>query len=461
MTVKIPARPFLRRGHFLTICQAMLMLGPGGVAVQAFAESESVYAELDRRVTGVNPKVVAWRRDIHEHPELGLQETRTAALVATHLRGLGLDVREGVGGTGVVGVLRGAMPGKVVALRADMDALPVTEMTDLPFKSRVRTQWNGQEVGVMHACGHDNHVAMLMGAAEVLAAMRAQLPGTVVFIFQPAEEGPGGAEPMIKAGALGNPMVDAIFGLHVWPIPAGTILVRPGPAMAAGTLVEIEVRGKQTHGAAPWGGIDPIVTGAQIVLGLQTIVSRQVNIAELPAVVTIAQFSSGIRYNIIPDTARLIGTIRTFDPAQRDLIFERVRRTAEGIAASAGATVDVKFSGGYPQTNNDVALTAQMMPALRRAVGAERVGLAPLVTGSEDFAYFQQKVPGVFFFLGVTPRDQDFRKAAQNHSPYFFADESALPVGVRTLASLAIDYLTGGSEANQLPGTARRSAGGP
>jgi len=420
-----------------------IALGLSAVASPLYAQQSRLHAELDRRVTEVNPKVVAWRRDIHEHPELGMQETRTAALVAAHLRGLGMEVRTGVGGTGVVGILRGGKPGKVVALRADMDGLPVTEMTDLPFKSRVRTQWNGQEVGVMHACGHDNHVSILMGTAEVLAGMKAQVPGTVVFIFQPAEEGPGGAAPMIAAGVLENPKVDAIFGLHVWPGAAGDVFVRPGATMAAGNTLEIKVRGKQTHGAAPWGGVDPIVVGAQIVLGLQTVVSRQVNITELPAIVTVAQFNGGIRSNIIPDTVMLVGTIRTFGAAQNALILERVRRTAEGIAASAGATVEINLSAGYPVTENNVGLTEQMMPSIRRAVGADRVGLAPMVTGSEDFSYFQEKVPGVFLFLGVTPRDQDYKKAAQNHSPYFFADESALPAGVRTLSSLALDFLTG------------------
>ena len=420
-----------------------LVLGLTAVTAPLMAQPSRLYTELDRRVTEVNPKVVAWRRDIHEHPELGLQETRTAALVAAHLRGLGMEVRTGVGGTGVIGVLRGGKPGKVVALRADMDALPVTEMTDLPFKSRVRTQWNGQEVGVMHACGHDNHVSILMGTAEVLAGMKAQIPGTVVFIFQPAEEGPGGAQPMIRDGALENPKVDAIFGLHVWPGAAGSVFIRSGATMAGSNTLEIKVRGKQTHGAAPWGGVDPIVVGAQIVLGLQTIVSRQVNITELPAIVTVAQFNGGIRSNIIPDTVMLIGTIRTFGAAQNTLILERVRRTAEGIAASAGATVEINLSAGYPVTENNVALTEQMMPSIRRAVGADRVAVAPMVTGSEDFSYFQEKVPGVFLFLGVTPRDQDYTKAAQNHSPYFFADESALPAGVRTLSSLALDFLTG------------------
>ncbi len=413
------------------------------VASPLVAQSSRVYVELDRRVETVNPKVIAWRRDVHEHPELGMQETRTAALVAAHLKSLGMEVRTGVGGTGVVGILRGGRPGRVVALRADMDGLPVTEMTDLPFKSKVRVQFLGQEAGVMHACGHDNHVAILMGAAEVLAGMKAQIPGTVVFLFQPAEEGPGGAEPMIRDGALDDPKVEAIFGLHVWPGPAGDITYRSGAAMAATNELRIVVRGRQTHGANPWGGVDPIVLGSQIVLGLQTIISRQIDITTAPAIVTVSMFHGGIRSNIIPDTAVLDGTIRTFDPAQRAQILQKVKQTAEQIALSGGGTAEVSTGAGYPVTANDPSLTERMLPSLQRAAGADRVSVGQLVTGAEDFAYFQARVPGLFVFLGVTPRDQDASKAPKNHSPYFFADESALPVGVRTMASLAMDYLTG------------------
>lgn len=411
------------------------------------AQASRLHAELDRRTMEVNPKVVTWRRDFHEHPELGMQEVRTAGIVAAHLRALGMEVREKVGGTGVVGILRGGKPGKVVALRADMDGLPVTEMTDLPFRSRARAMFNGQEMGVMHACGHDNHVAILMGTAEVLAGMKAQLPGTVVFIFQPAEEGPGGAEPMIREGVLENPKVDAIFGLHVWPVPAGNVAVRGGPTMAAGNGLDIIIHGKQTHGAAPWGGVDPIVVGAQIVTALQTVVARQINITQTPAIVTVAQFHGGFRSNIIPDSVVLNGTIRTFDPIQREQILASVRRIATDIASSQGATATVSLAPGYGVTVNDEALTKRMAASLERAVGADRMMVAPLVTGSEDFSFFQEKVPGVFVFLGITPRDQDWRKVAQNHSPYFFADESALPVGVRTLGSLALDYLTGATPA--------------
>jgi amidohydrolase len=433
--------PLMRVRTKLLIPIAALLLAPASTALLA-AQGSRVHADLDRRVQEVNAKVVAWRRDIHEHPELGNQEVRTAALVAAHLRSLGIEVRTGVGGTGVVGVLRGGRPGKVVALRADMDALPVTEMVDLPFKSKVKLQFRGAETGVMHACGHDNHVAILMGAAEVLAGMKAQIPGTVVFIFQPAEEGPGGAEPMIRDGALDEPKVDAIFGLHVWPGPAGSITYRAGPSMAASNTFRITVLGRQTHGSAPWGGVDPVVIGSQIVLGLQTIVSRQVDITAAPAIVTVAMFHGGIRSNIIPDTVELEGTIRTFDMGMRSQIFEKVKHTATTIGSSGGATVTVRIDSGYPVTTNTPDLTERMVPSMRRAAGAANVAVGPLVTGAEDFSYFQARVPGMFVFLGVTPRDQDASKAPKNHSPFFFADESALAPGVRVMASLAIDYLT-------------------
>jgi amidohydrolase len=422
-----------------------LALGLAVMPERGAAQSSRLHAEIDRRTDGVMSKVVAWRRDIHEHPELSGNEVRTAALVAEHLKSLGMEVRTGVGETGVVGVLTGGKPGPVVALRADMDALPVTEQVDLPFKSRVRSTYNGQEVGVMHACGHDNHVAILMGAAEVLAGMREQLAGSVKFIFQPAEEGHpnggGGAERMIADGVLDAPKVDAVFGLHVWPGPAGHVGYRPGPTMAASNSFKVIVHGRQTHGAAPWGGVDPIVLSSQIVLSLQTIVSRQVNITEVPAIVTVGAIQGGVRNNIIPDSVVMIGTIRTFERAQKELVFGAVARTAEQIAASGGARARVVIDSGYPVTFNDSTLTQRMVPTLSRVAGTS-VGLQPLVTGAEDFSYFQQRVPGLFVFLGVTPRDQDWRKAPANHSPLFFADEAALPTGVRLLSSLAVDYLT-------------------
>jgi amidohydrolase len=399
-------------------------------------------AAIDRMTQEILPQVVAWRRDFHQHPELGMQETRTAKVVADHLRGLGLEVQTGVAGTGVVGILEGGQPGKVVALRADMDGLPVTEQVDVPFKSTQKALWNGQETGVMHACGHDNHIAILMGVATVLSRMRADLPGTVKFIFQPAEEGPGGAEPMVKAGVLENPKVDAVFGLHVFPYTSGTIVYRSGPLMASADEFTIRITGRQTHGAVPWGGVDPIVVGAQLVTSMQSIVSRTVNIAQAPAVVTVGKFTAGNRSNIIPDTAELVGTVRAFDQAERAKIRERITAMAEKYAEAAGATATVTWGLGYPVTTNDPALTERMVPTLQRVAGPGKAVVGPLTGTAEDFSYFQQQVPGLFFFLGVTPPGQE-ATAAANHSPLFFADEAALPVGVRALANLTVDYLSG------------------
>jgi len=411
------------------------------------AQSSRLGAEIDRRAALVEGKVVAWRRDIHEHPELSNREVRTAQIVAEHLRALGLEVRTGVAHNGVVGVLRGGKPGRVVALRADMDALPVTEEVNVPFASKVRTTYNGQDVGVMHACGHDAHVAILMGVAELLAGMRRDLPGTVKFIFQPAEEGvpageSGGAEMMIAEGALDDPKPGAIFGLHVFPYPAGEIRYRAGGAMASADGLRVVVRGRQTHGAQPWSGIDPIVVASQIVLGLQTITSRQVDITSAPAIVTIGAVHGGVRNNIIPDSVVMIGTIRAFDTAMRRDIWMRVRRTAESVAQSAGAVAAVTIDSGPPVTYNDPALTTQMTPTLRRVAGADKVGSAEAKTTAEDFSRYQEKIPGLFFFLGITPPGVDPRSAAPNHSPRFFVDEAALPVGVRALAHLAVDYTT-------------------
>jgi amidohydrolase len=325
-----------------------------------------------------------------------------------------------------------------------MDGLPVTEQVNLPFKSVVRSTYNGQDVGVMHACGHDNHVAILMGAAEVLSGMKERLPGTVKFFFQPAEEAPptGGAGPMIRDGAMDNPKVDAVFGLHVQPGPIGAITYRPGPLLAAADNLQIIVRGKQTHGAAPWSGVDPIVVASQIVLGLQTIISRQVDITTAPGIVTIGAFNGGVRGNIIPDSVVMIGTIRALDEDLHKEILARVKRTAESIAQSAGATAEVKIEIGYPVTANDPALTAKMLPTLRRVAGAENVTEVTAHTASEDFSRFALRAPSLFVFMGVTPADQDWKTAPTNHSPRFEADEKALPTGVRTMAALAIDYLS-------------------
>jgi len=425
-----------------TITLFFVLVSLVGLPSPAQSQTDPMAASIDRTTAEILPQVVAWRRDFHQHPELGLQETRTAKVIADHLRSLGMEVQTGVAGTGVVGILKGAKPGKVVALRSDMDGLPVTEQVDVPFKSTQKAMWNGQETGVMHACGHDNHMAILMGAATILARMRNELPGTVKFIFQPAEEGPGGAEPMVKAGVLENPKVDAVFGLHVFPYTAGTIVYRSGPLMASADEFTIEITGRQTHGAVPWGGVDPIVIGAQIVTSLQSIVSRTVNIAQAPAVVTVGKFAAGNRSNIIPDKAELVGTVRAFDEGERAKIRQRITDIATKYAEAAVATAKVEFGLGYPVTNNDPALTEKMVPTLQRVAGPGKAIVGPLTGTAEDFSYFQQEVPGLFFFLGVTPPGKE-ATAAQNHSPLFFADESALPVGVRALTNLTMDYLRG------------------
>lgn len=411
--------------------------------VSALSQATELTDMADSLALQVQDKVVGWRRDIHQHPELGNREFRTAELIAEHLRALGMEVQAGIAHTGVVGILRGAADSPVVALRADMDALPVTEQVDLPFASKVKSTYQGQEVGVMHACGHDNHVAILMGAAEVLAGMREKIPGTIKFIFQPAEEGAppgeeGGAELMVEQGVLSD--VDAIFGLHVGPSALGSIAYRPGQFMASADRFEIVIKGRQTHGAQPWGGVDPIVVGSQIVLGLQTIVSRQLNATLTPSIISVGRISGGVRNNIIPDKLEMEGTIRTFDEATRADIHRRIEKTATSIAESAEANATVKIYPGYPVTANDASLTHLMAPTLERAAKDNRVAEAPRVTTAEDFSFYQQQVPGLFFFLGVA--DPEDENPAPNHSPYFYADERALPIGVKAMTHLALDYLT-------------------
>jgi amidohydrolase len=406
-------------------------------------------AAIADAIERIRPRVVAWRRDFHAHPELGNREARTAKIVADHLRALGFDeVREKVAHTGVVGVLKGGLDGPVVALRADMDALPVTEEVDVPFKSTVRTDWNGQSCGVMHACGHDAHTAILMGVAEALAGIRERIPGTVKFIFQPAEETPpigenGGAKMMIEEGCLDAPRVGAIFGLHITSIqPTGMIGYRSGPLMASADDFRIFVRGTQTHAAMPWRGVDPIVVSSQIVLGLQTIVSRRMNITKEPSVVTVGVFQGGVRHNIIPDEVKLEGTIRSFDEAQRDEIHEHVKRISEMIAASGGAKATVHIHRWYDVTVNHPALTEWSAPTLARIAGEANVGVIDKICGAEDFSFFQKEVPGFFYFMGCTPPDRDAGTAAPNHSPRFYVDEDCLPLGVRTLCALALDWLS-------------------
>lgn len=406
---------------------------------------------IAQRVTAVNDKVVAWRRDIHANPELSNREFRTSALVAQHLRSLGIEVQTGVAHTGVIGLLKGGKPGPVIALRADMDALPVVEKTGLPYASTVRGEYQGRDVGVMHACGHDTHVAILMGAAEVLAAVRDELPGTVKFLFQPAEEGApkgenGGAKMMIEEGALLNPRVDAVVGLHISQSDVvGRASFRPLGLMASAQRFDVEISGSQTHGARPWAGVDPIVAGAQIVNGLQTIASRQIDITQHPVVVTVGQFEAGVRNNIVPETARLSGTIRTFDPNVRGQVHEKIQRIVTQVAASQGATATVDIDPGVPVTYNHAGLTEQLQGALAAVYGSDNLIVPPPITGAEDFSFFQEQVPGFFFFIGGRPVDVPVSEAIPNHSPYFYVDEGALPLGVHAMSRLALDYLRAGS----------------
>lgn len=416
----------------------------------AVAQKQNLRPEVSKKALSITQKVIDCRRDLHEHPELGNQENRTAALVAKHLKSLWIEVQTGVAKTGVVGILKGGKPGPVVALRADMDGLPVTERVDLPFASKVKTIYNGQEVGVMHACGHDSHVAILMGVAEVLASIKKDIPGTVKFIFQPAEEGvpegeEGGAALMVKEGVLENPKVEVIFGLHInSQTPVGDITYRPAGIMAAVNDLKITVTGKQAHGAYPWSSIDPIVISAQIVNNLQTIVSRNLNVTENPGVVTIGAINGGIRSNIIPEKVEMIGTIRNFSKEDEAMFIERVTTIAKKTAEAGGGTAEVKipYSNHYPVTFNDVALTEKMLPSLQATAGKAHVKLKPPVTGAEDFSFYQEKVPGLFIFLGGMPKGQDPLKAPSHHTPDFFIDESGFGLGVEALSNLALDYMS-------------------
>ena len=424
---------------------ALLLAGP-----TAHAQNTRLDARIAQLATQEESKVIAWRRDIHEHPELGNQETRTAALVAEHLKKLGLEVQTGVGRTGVVGILRGGKPGPVVALRADMDGLPLTENNDLPFASKVKTTYLGQPVGVMHACGHDTHVAMLMGTAEVLSQVKADLSGTVKFIFQPAEEGSepgtvGGAKLMVQEGVLDKPKVDAVFGVHIQAqTEVGTLSYRPGGEMASSDRFTITVHGKGAHGAYPWNSVDPVVTAAQIILGLQTIVSRETKLIDDAAVVTVGTIHGGVRYNVIPPDVELSGTIRALSPAVQQKIWASIRRIATNIAESAGATADVAIEPYVPVTINDPALTARMLPTLQAVAGSGHVREIKAVTGAEDFSFYQEKVPGLFLFVGGMSKGQDPATAADHHTAGFRIDESGLTLGVKTLATLAADYLATG-----------------
>jgi amidohydrolase len=407
-------------------------------------------ARVKAAADAVMPQVVAWRRDFHQHPELGNREVRTAKIVADELRRLGFEVKTGVAHTGVVATLKGGRPGPVIALRADMDALPVTEQVDVPFKSVATAEYRGEKVGVMHACGHDGHTAILLGTATALAGMRQELPGTVMFVFQPAEEGApegelGGAKLMLDEGMFAQVKPEAVFGLHLFStLNADEVGYRAGPFMAASDRFRIVVHGRQTHGSRPWAGVDPIVIASQIVLSLQTIVARHVDITEYPAVVSVGVIKGGIRNNIIPDSVELIGTYRTFDPRIRDDVTERIRRIAQDTAATAGATADVEFGNDpNPVVLNDPRLTERTVRSLARVAGAEQVKVIPYVTGAEDFAFFAQHAPSFYWFVGSTPPGQDPATAPSNHSPKFFLDEGALALGTRTMLGVAVDYLEG------------------
>jgi amidohydrolase len=437
---------------------AGLLLTIVAAAAEAHAAGSAITsAQLDAAAKAIEPKTIEWRRDFHTHPELSNREVRTAEQIAKHLRALGIETRTGVGVTGVVGLLRGAKPGRTVGLRADMDALPVTEETDVPFKSKATAQFRGETVGVMHACGHDSHVAILLSVADVLAGMRDQLAGQVLFVFQPAEEGPpegerGGAGLMLEQGAFKVAKPDVMYGLHaIASLPTGTIGYRSGPFMAGIDSFTIVVKGRQTHGSRPWGGVDPIVTSAQIVTGLQTIVSRQIDITAIPAVITVGAIKGGIRFNIIPDEVQMIGTVRTFSTDVRNDIVRRMQTTAGNIAEANGATATVRFKDlakpgsseevSGPPVVNDPAVTAAALPVFERLVGKDHVREISLQTTADDYALFAQQVPSLYFWIGITPPDRDPAKAAFNHSPLFYLDEAGMNTGIRALLALTTEYL--------------------
>ena len=419
------------------------------VGTMCFSQSQDYSKTISIAADKIEDKVIAWRHDIHQNPELGNREFRTAELIAKHLKSLGLEVQTKVGITGVVGILKGAQPGPVVALRADMDALPVHEKNDLPYASQVKTTYNGQETYVMHACGHDGHVAILMGVAEILSGMKNELKGTVKFIFQPAEEGApkgeeGGAELMVKEGVLENPKVDVIFGLHMDAgTEVGKISYRPAGIMAGVNDMKITVKGKPAHGSSPWVGIDPIVVSAQIINNLQTIVSRNINLTENAAVVTIGAINGGNRSNIIPEQVEMLGTVRTFTNDDETLIASRIRQIVENTAEAYGTTaiLELPYASRYPVTFNDVTLTAKMLPTLEKSAGKDNVVLMAPITGAEDFSFFAQKVPGLFFFIGGLTKGKDPKTAGDHHTPQFLIDDAAFKTGVNVMCNLVFDYM--------------------
>ncbi len=421
--------------------QTLLLLLLAICSIQA----QQIDPDINTMAEEIESKVIEWRRDFHQNPELSNREFKTAEKIAKHLNNLGLEVTEKVAKTGVVAILKGKKAGKTVALRADIDALPVTERADVPFKSIVKTTFLDTEVGVSHACGHDTHTAILMGVAEILAKNKDKVSGTVKFIFQPAEEGPppgeeGGAKLMIKEGVLKNPDVDAIFGLHINSgTPVGKIRYKPGGTMAAVERFVINVKGKQTHGSAPWSGVDPVLISAKIIDGLQTIISRESPLVNEAAVITVGKITSGVRFNIIPENAEMIGTVRTLDPSMRELIIRRMTEMVPSIAKAYGGDATIEFQNNTSITYNDPNLVKQMLPTIQGVAGKENVLLSKATTGGEDFSYFQEKVPGFYFFLGgKTPGTTN---APAHHTPDFYIDESGLVLGVKVMSQLTIDYL--------------------
>lgn len=436
-------REFIPIVYLLCLLSLVSMFAVTSNVLAQEPKTNPLWSKIDKLSSEVEGKCITWRRDFHQNPELSNREFRTSKLVAEHLRNLGLEVKTGVAHTGVVGILRGKKATPVVALRADMDALPITEAVDVPFASKAKGQLEGKEVGVMHACGHDVHTAVLMAVAEVLSKMRDELPGTVKFIFQPAEEGApkgeeGGALLMIREGVLESPKPDAIFALHAWYSPVGTILYRPGGMMAGVDRLGVVIKGSQTHGAMPWLGVDPIVVASQVVSGLQTIVSRQTDLTVTPAVVTIGTIQGGMRWNVIPDKVEMTGTIRAFDSKIQKDIQERFRKTAKMIAESGGASAEVTIDTMTAVTYNDPDLTKQMIPTLERVAGKGKVSLTPPTMGGEDFSYFSEKVPGMFIWVGIIPEGG---KTIPHHSPNWYVDEKALILGIRSLANLTVDYM--------------------
>jgi len=416
-----------------------------GFILNSFGQTND--EKINKLSNDIESKVLEWRRYLHENPELSNREFNTAKYIAKHLRSLGIEVQEGIAKTGVVGLLKGDIPGRVVALRADMDALPVTERNDLPFKSVVTSEYNGKKTGVMHACGHDTHVAILLGAAAVLSKMKSEIKGTVKFIFQPAEEGApkgeeGGAELMVKENVLKNPDVEAIFGLHInSATDVGTIKYKSGGIMAAAQNFEINIKGKQAHGSRPWSGVDPILTAASIIQGLQTIISREAELTKEGAVITVGMINAGIRSNIIPERAKLVGTIRTLDYDMQKFINDRMKEMVSAIGKVHRAEATIEISKGLPITYNHIELTAKMLPTLQRIAGFENVVKISAITGAEDFSFYQQKIPGMYFFLGGKSLDVKTEDASGHHTPDFVIDESGFVLGVKSMTALTLDYL--------------------